>query len=333
MTDVAAAAGVSHQTVSRVLNGHPSVSAATRRKVGEAIAKLGYRRNLAARALVTGTSHIVGVLVSNTTLSGPSRSLLAIEQIARARGYWVSMAGLQSPDPPEVAEANSHFIGLGMDGLISIAQTQAALDATVAGCRGVPTVLVTSGHAPGSAAAAYATVDVDQYGGARQAMTVLRGLGHTRIAHISGPPADLHAEARTAAWRDSLPAGADGAAAPCVAGDWSARSGYQAALALLAADDVPSAIFAGNDRMALGVLRALHERGLRVPQDISVVGFDDIEGADCSIPPLTTIRQDHDALGLAAMELLLEVIGGGPARPVKIPAELVVRASTAAPAR
>jgi LacI family transcriptional regulator len=102
-------------------------------------------------------------------------------------------------------------------------------------------------------------------------------------------------------------------------------------MSLLATGDLPTAIFAANDRMAFGVLRALYERGLAVPRDMSVVGFDDIEGSDCSIPPLTTIRQDHDALGLAAMELLLEAIAGEPARNVKISPELVVRSSTGAP--
>ena len=325
MADVATAAGVSHQTVSRVLNNHPAVSAQTRRKVHEAIAGLGYRRNLAARTLATGNSRIIGVLVSNTALEGPSGALLAIEQTARSRGYWMSMAGLQSNSPAEVTEAISHFVDLGMDGIIVIAQTQEAVEAAVAGCTGVPTVLVTSGRVPPH----LPTVDVAQADGARQIMTILRGLGHERIAHIAGPSGDLHGDVRRAAWRDHLPAGQP-AGRLCVVGDWSSGSGYRAAMELLADGVAPTAIFAGNDRMAFGVLRALHERGRRVPEDVSVAGFDDIAPADCSIPPLTTIRQNHDALGQAAMGLMLAAIAGEPPRALLVPAELVVRASTGA---
>jgi len=324
MASVAAAAGVSQQTVSRVLNNHPSVSAKTKQKVREAIEKMQYRPNPAARALVTGNSQTIGVLVSSTTLSGPAGALLGIEQMARARGYWVSMAGLQSGQPIEVADVVSHFFAQGVDGIIAIAQTQIAVDATVKACEGIPTVLVTSGPFSGE----HHALDIDQADGVRQLMTLLRGLGHRRIAHITGPADDLHANARADAWRSCLP---DGQSIEdlCVQGDWSARSGYSATMSLLTRDQPPTAIFAGNDRMAFGVLRALNECGISVPHGISVVGFDDIEGSDCSIPPLTTIRQNHSALGVAAMELLLEAIDGQPARRLQIPSQLVVRASTA----
>ena len=326
MEDVAAQAGVSHQTVSRVLNNHPSVSAKTRQKVNEAIIALGYRRNLAARALVTGTSHVIGVLVSSTNLSGPSGALLGIEQMARASDYWVSMAGLRSQDPAEVNDVISHFINQGVDGIIAVAQTDTVVGATLQATTGIPTVLVTTGTVPPDRP----TADIDQAGGATAAMTILKGLGHTRIAHVSGPVGDLHGEARTAAWRACLPDGEDEQEL-YVEGDWSALAGYRAAFTLLTLPHPPTAIFAGNDRMAFGVLRALHERGLTVPTDMSVIGFDDIEGSDCSIPPLTTIRQNHNALGQAAMELLLEAIEGHPSRHLKIPAELVVRSSTGTP--
>ena len=325
MAEVAAVAGVSQQTVSRVLNNHPSVSAKTKLKVRAAIEAMQYRPNLAARALVTGNTHTIGVLVSSTTLSGPSGALLGIEQMARARGYWVSMAGLQSAQPPEVADVVSHFFDQGVDGIIAIAQTQMAVDATIKACAGIPTVLVTSGPVTGE----HHALDIDQTDGVRQAMTLLRGLGHKRIAHISGPADDLHAVARANAWREFLPKGQSPELLH-VRGDWSARSGYSATMSLLTSDQPPTAIFAGNDRMAFGVLRALNECGFKVPQHMSVVGFDDIEGSDCSIPPLTTIRQNHSALGVAAMELLLEAIDGQPPRRLNIPTQLVVRASTGA---
>ncbi|MDR0847985.1 MAG: LacI family transcriptional regulator [Propionibacteriaceae bacterium] len=325
MADVAALAGVSHQTVSRVLNNHPSVSEKTRQKVNDSIATLGYRRNLAARALATGDTRIIGVLVSNTSLSGPSGALLAIEQAARSRGYWVAVAGLQSRDPSEAADAISHFIDFGADGIIAIAQTQAAADATLKASQGVPTLLVTSGVVPPG----ISTLDIDQAGGATQAMTILRGLGHTRIAHVSGPEGDLHAGVRESVWREMVP-DTDPAHSLCIEGDWSAGSGYRATMQIMASGACPTAIFAANDRMAFGVLRALNERGLTVPHDMSVVGFDDFEGSDCAIPPLTTIRQDHEALSQAAMELLLEAIANQPARAIRIPATLVVRSSAGA---
>jgi len=328
MADVALLAGVSHQTVSRVLNDHPSVSPATREKVLDAIATLGYRRNLAARTLATGNSRILGVLVSSTNLSGPSGALLAIEQIARADGYWVSMASLQNGGADEVRDIISHFIDQGVDGIIAVAQTQQVVDATLQACSQMPTVLVTSGIVPDDCS----TLDIDQAGGAREAMTLLKGLGHTRIAHVSGPPDDLHSKARSAAWKESLPPGVEDPRL-FVEGDWSSGSGYRAAMSLLAMEDLPTAVFASNDRMAFGVLRALNDREMKVPLQMSVIGFDDIEGSDCSIPPLTTVQQNHQSLGKAAMELLLEAMQGLPARSEKIPAQLIVRSSTSVPFR
>jgi DNA-binding LacI/PurR family transcriptional regulator len=326
MADVAARAGVSHQTVSRVLNNQAAVSAATRAKVRAAIEDLGYRRNLAARTLATGNSGIIGVLVSSTNLSGPSGSLLAIEQNARSKGFWVSMASLQGRGSQEVADVISHFIDQGVDGLIAVAQTESALEATLRGAGDLPTVLVTSGAVDEG----HSTLDIDQAGGARMAMTLLKGLGHTQIAHLAGPSYDLHAAARLGAWRESLLEGDPGV---CFEGDWSSNSGYLAMMTLLAQGNPPSAVFVANDQMAFGALRALHEAGLRIPQDISVIGFDDIDGSDCSFPPLTTIRQNHDALGEVAIELLVEAINGLPARSVKIPAELITRSSTGSPGR
>jgi LacI family transcriptional regulator len=273
------------------------------------------------------------------------------------------MAGLRSGDPTEVSEIVSHFTDQGVDAIIAVAQTQRALDAMLSAPVSVPTILITSGHTP----AAFPRVDIDQADGVHQIMTLLRDLGHDRIAHIAGPVGDLHSEARAAAWRDHLsgstvtpgnaPKGelsvnspdstvkrerlpfSDKAATPgplrrdptglLVRGDWSAASGYRATMSLLALDDLPTAIFAANDRMAYGALRALSERGLSVPHDVSVVGFDDLDGSDCTIPPLTTVRQDHAGLGAATMELLLEAMAGDPARSIDITPSLMVRVSTA----
>ena len=319
-------AGVSTQTVSRVLNGQPFVSKDTLQRVNEAISTLGYRRNLTARALVTGSSLVIGTLVTKPTMAGPSGATLAIEQMARARGYWMSLAGLQSNDPDENYKVISHFVDQGVAGIIAVAQTQVCVDTTLEAAKDMPLVLVTSGVVP----AGHSTVDIDQAGSVAQLMAMLRGLGHQRIAHISGPAGDLHGDVRLEAWRQALPAG-QSPTELLVKGDWSSTTGYAAALSLLALDEPPTAIFCGNDEMALGVLRALYEHGYKVPDDMSVVGFDNITGTDCSIPPLTTIRQNHDALGFAAMELMLDALDQAPARGVTIPGELIVRASTAPP--
>ena len=325
MSDVAIVAGVSHQTVSRVLNNPASVPTKTRDRVQEAIVRLGYHRNMSARALATGNTQTIGVLITSATFAGPSATLIGIEQTARSAGYWVSMAGLTSENPQEAHDAFSHFISQGVTGIIAIIQTQSALDATLNASLPMPVVFVTSGFVPES----MPRVDFDQDDAVRHIMSILRGLGHTRIAHISGPLDDLHAVIRQRVWRELLSNDQDSPAL-CQIGDWTAASGYKATLELLAARPLPTAIFAGNDQMALGALRALGDAGVRVPHDMSVVGFDDIEGTDYLIPPLTTIRQSRLALGNAAVELLLEAIAGHPARHQIIPAELVMRASTGA---
>jgi len=328
MNDVAVLAEVSHQTVWRVLNNKPFVSKETRQRVNEAIASLDYRRNPAARALVTGSSHIIGVVVTNASMSGPSGATLAIEAIARERGYWLSLVGLRSNDPDANADAISHFIDQGVDGIIAVAQSQPCVDSTIEASRGMPTVLVTSGVVPSNVP----SVDIDQAGAATQVMTLLRDYGHRRIAHVSGPPEDLHGEVRLAAWREALPADQP-ADELLVAGDWSSASGYRAAQTLLALPEPPTAIFSSDDNMAFGVLLALHEHGIKVPQDMSVIGFDNIENSDCAIPPLTTVDQKHVTLGGVAVELLLDAIDQKPARRLTIPAELVLRASAAPPPR
>ncbi|MDR2895036.1 MAG: LacI family transcriptional regulator [Propionibacteriaceae bacterium] len=326
IADVAREAGVSLQTVSRVVNQHPSVAQATRTRVNQVIDHLGYQRNPAARALVTGRSQTIGVMVSSTTLSGPSGVLLAIEPHARAAHYWLSVAGLAHHDAELVGPILQHFRQQGVDGIIVVAQTQAVLDAVMAQGPNLPLVFVSSGQVGGQ----FSRIDIDQRAGARMVMTMLHGLGHDRIAHIRGPVGDLHADARALGWAESLLGKANQVphGHPLLAlGDWSAMSGYQATLALLSRPERPSAIFAANDRMAIGALRALHDRGLSVPADMSVIGFDDIEGVDCAIPPLTTIPQDQSALGAKAMDLLNAAMAGLAPVDAWLEPNLLVRAS------
>jgi DNA-binding LacI/PurR family transcriptional regulator len=325
MADVAAAAGVSHQTVSRVLNGHPSVRPATRDRVLAAVDRLGYRRNLAARALVTRRTNIIGTIVLSAQLSGQSGALLGVEAAARARGYWVSVAGVGSSPGLDLTDAISHFIDQGVDGLVVITPNQDAIATAVQAAGRVPLVLVTSGAAP----AGVPTADVDQGMGIRQLMNLLLGLGHRRIGLAAGPSDHLHATVREAAWREAL-AAAGVEPGPRVQADWTAASGYAAAMEFLAGE-LPTAVVAANDLVALGLLRGFRDAGVDVPGRVSVTGFDDIEGTDQSVPPLTTVRQDFDALGARCVELLLATIDGAEASAALIPTQLVVRSSTAAP--
>ena len=330
MLDVARVAGVSHQTVSRVLNGHPSVRPETRERVQSAIRELGYRRNPAARALVTRRSSTIGLLTANSNRSGPVSTLVAVEEASRAAGLWISVASLRRYDQAGVRAALDHFLDQGVEGLVVIAPVTGALEAARAVSVGVPVVVVapptwTEGAAPGEAPLA---VSVDQRGGARAVVAHLAGLGHTAIAHLAGPSAWLDASERQVGWREELDARGL-AAGQQLRGDWTAASGYAAAAQL---DPSTTAVFAANDQMALGLVRGLVERGLRVPEDVSVAGFDDIEIAAYALPPLTTVRQDFGALGLAAVRLLLGRLAGEPAPPATlVPATLAVRASTAAP--
>ncbi|NUR60085.1 MAG: LacI family DNA-binding transcriptional regulator [Catenulispora sp.] len=323
LREVAEVAGVSHQTVSRVFKDHPRVSAQTRAKVLAAAAQLDFRPNAIARALATGSSRTIGVVSFDTTLFGPASMVSAIERSAREADYFVSMVGLASPSRHSVAEAADRLRGQGVDGIILIPGHVSADQVVRHLPDHLPVVSLSTAESVTSAA-------VDQYGGPLAAVRHLLDLGHTTVHHAAGPADWRDARERERGWRDAL----TGAGAPVTAplpGDWSAASGYERGKQL-AADPAVTAVFAANDHIALGVLLALHEAGRRVPEDVSVIGFDDIPEAAFFTPPLTTVRQDFAALGRRSLALLLEQIGAPmPATlpGVVIPTELVVRRSTA----
>jgi DNA-binding LacI/PurR family transcriptional regulator len=325
MADVARLAGVSHQTVSRVLNGHPNVSAATKASVLAAIRDLGYRPNIAARTLVTGKTNVLGVISFDTTLYGPASMLYGIERAARP-GYFVAIASLPSFDRASLTSAVERFLGQAVAGIIVIAPQTGVAEVLAGLSADVPLVAVGCG-----AAVRLPSVKIDNVAGAMLATRHLLGLGHQTVHHIGGP-GDWHdARDRIAGWRQELRAA--GAPAPEMPrGDWSARSGYEAGRQLAARPEV-TAVFCANDPMALGFLRAAAEAGRRVPQDISVVGFDDVPEAAYFSPPLTTVRQDFGPLGEGALHLLMSQItaGGEAPSPPPIVPELVVRSSSTAP--
>ncbi|GAA1767667.1 LacI family DNA-binding transcriptional regulator [Nonomuraea bangladeshensis] len=325
MADVAKEAGVSHQTVSRVLNDHPNVRADTRARVEAAITRLGYRRNLVARALVTKRSRTLGVVSFDTTLYGPASTVYGIEQAARTAGYFVSIVSLKSIDAASVRDAIDYLAEQGVDGVVVVAPQRSAAQALESLPSGMPAVAVEGGSHRDD----IPVVCIDQAEGARLATRHLLELGHETVWHVSGPSDWLETEGRLAGWRTALAEAGRPAPEP-LTGDWSPRAGYEAGRSLAAMDGV-TAVFAANDQMALGVLRALSEGGVRVPEQISVVGFDDIPESEFFSPPLTTVRQDFDVVGRHCIEVLLrQVEGGRGARGrLVVPPRLVVRSSTA----
>ncbi len=324
MADVASRAGVSHMTVSRVLNGSPSVSDPTRQRVLAAMAELDYRPNVAARALVTGRSRIVGVISFDTTLYGPASTLFGIERAARAAGYFVSISSVGALDLRSISDAVDNLRAQAAAGIIVIAPYASTAEALGDLSVDVPMVAV-EGGAPGPLPA----VAVDQYGGARAAVEHLLALGHDTVRHVAGSLDWLEARAREDGWRATLEDA--GAAVPeLLVGDWSARSGFELGRRIMT-EGGTTAIFAGNDSMALGVLRALHEAGVDVPGQVSVVGFDDVPEAAYLTPPLTTVRQDFAEVGRRSLQVLVEQMessGEVEEMQVVVGAELVVRASS-----
>lgn len=324
MSDVAALAGVSHQTVSRVLNDHPSVRPETRARVLEAIARLGYRRNVAARALVTRRTGTLGVVTSGSALFGPSSTLIALEEAARDAGYFTSVATVAGWRGDGLDRALEHFLDQGVEGIAVVAAHDDAIAAVQRFAPPVPVVMVGPKDVPG-----LLSVAVDQVTGARLATRHLLDLGHRDVVHLSGPTDWLDARARVRGWREELEAAGVRPPEP-VAGDWSAGRGYEVGRELVA-DGLPTAVFAANDQLALGLLHAFAEAGVRVPQDVSVVGFDDVEGSAHFVPPLTTVRQEFRSLGPRCLEMLLGAIAGREVSSELVPPRLVVRASTGAP--
>jgi DNA-binding LacI/PurR family transcriptional regulator len=324
MMDVAALAGVSHQTVSRVINQHPSVSTTTRMRVLAAIEQLGYRRNSAARALVTGRSQTLGVVTLNSTLYGPASTLYGIEQAALESQYFMTIASLRSTDRPAVRQAIGRLVDQGVDGVVVIAPLVSVAEALADVPNDLPLVAV-----EGDAEADVDVVTVDQHAGARSATQHLLDLGHETVWHVAGPSDWLEARQRIAGWRATLEA-AGAEVPPPLRGDWSARSGFEAGRVLAKLPEV-TAVFVANDSMAVGVLRAFHEHGRVVPGDVSVVGFDDIPEAAYFNTPLTTIRQDFGEVGRRSLALLLDRIesGGRAAKRHVVETTLVLRDSTA----
>jgi len=256
MADVALAAGVSHQTVSRVLNDHPNVKPATRERVLAAIRELGYRPNVAARALVTRRTRTLGVISFNTTLYGPASMLYGIEQAAKDLDYFVAVAALSALDRRSVLDAVERLRDQAVEGMIVIAPQNSAVNALSQVRSDIPLVAVGCGtHA------ALSSVAVDNEAGAERATSYLLDLGHPTVHHVAGPRSWLDAQEREAGWRRTLLARGCPVPEPIYGGDWTARSGFELGREIAARvrdeNDPVTAVFCANDHTALGLLRAV----------------------------------------------------------------------------
>jgi DNA-binding LacI/PurR family transcriptional regulator len=319
--EVAALAGVSPQTVSRVINEHPYVRAETRDRVHAAMAQLGFRVNNAARALGTRRTRTLGVIASNAALFGPAAGLVALDAAARAAGRWVATAYADAVDESSTDAALEHLLAQGIDGVVVVAPRLGTVDAL-------------GGKHPAVTVTALPSADGirRQQRGARLAVDHLAGMGHSRIARLGGPGDWVEEAARADGFADAMRA-ARLEAAGSWTGDWSAASGAARAAEIGAAirsDRGPTAVVVANDQMALGLIAALAAGGATVPRDVSIIGFDDNADASYYRPALTTVAIDvmgearrsvADALGLAPDDVDVEV-----AEP-----RLVVRDSTAPP--
>jgi DNA-binding LacI/PurR family transcriptional regulator len=325
INDVAQVAGVSYGTVSRVLNNAPDVNAATRERVLQIIKDIGYRRNRTARALVTSRSTAIGILTDGSPRFGPVGTLMALENVARQKGYATTVVTVEGPYEDSMQKALDTLDDIGVDGIIVIAPLVSMAAAVWNGSVRVPVEMIAAGASSTPNVFSYSE---NQALGARMATQHLIDLGHTDIAHFAGSMDWFDGRVRKRGWeaalRDAgLPRGL------LLEGDWSPRWAYETALRLVDEGRVPQAIFAASDHTALGVIRAFAERGVDVPDDVSIVGFDDIEGSDYFRPPLTTVRQDFNALALASIEVLLGAVEGHEVDRAPGSPKLIVRQSSA----
>lgn len=328
ITDVARLAGVSYQTVSRVINDLPDVSPATRQRVLAVIDQVGYRRNRTATALVTNRSTAIGIVTDGSPRYGPVGTLIALESAAREAGYGIAVTTVTEPYELSVETALNTLEDSGVDGIIIIAP-RLSLAAAVRQSRvRVPVEMIAAGESGTPWMFAYSE---NQELGARMATEHLISLGHTDIAHLGGSLEWFDGRVRKRGWESACVA-AGLAPGFYAEGDWSPKWAYETGQRLVR-EGPPSAIFAASDHTALGLYRAFSEHGVRVPGDVSIVGFDDIEGSDYFTPPLTTVRQDFPALAHGAIDLLRGAIEGYTIDPSPIPPVLQIRQSTAPPGR
>jgi DNA-binding LacI/PurR family transcriptional regulator len=320
-------AGVSYQTVSRVLNDSPKVRPETRRQVLDAIGRLGYRPNRAARALGSGRAEAVTVVTSDTMLYGYACTLQGIEEAARVEGLAVGVRVIESDDSADVRRAAEYVSDPSAGGIVVVAFDPAGAEVLRALPQDVPAVAATeAGGLPGTGRT---TICLDERTAAADATRHLLALGHRTVHHVA-IPSETEASGRQAGWRDALLEAGAPIPAPLDAG-WDPGSAYGAGRRL-ATDPAVTAILCGNDDTALAVRRALHEAGRDVPGEVSIVGFDDMPSTAYWTPALTTVRMDFVGLGRACLASIAAEVTGLPQPEIALAApSLVIRESTAPP--
>lgn len=320
--DVATKAEVSHQTVSRVLNNHPSVKPATREKVEAAIAELKYRPNQAARQLVTSRSQMIGILIAGTELYGPWAILNAMEREARIEGYSVISISVLPESPESWREGIEQLRNLDIDGVITIALSKQIIKEVEKSLASATIVIVDA-----EPSKKFDAVNIENFVGGKIATEHLISLGHKKIAHVTGPSDGYEGQQRRDGYEDAMRSAK--LSVDVIEGDWSIETGYEAGKSIANRKEIPTAIFASNDHLALGLIKALGEEKLRVPQDVSIVGFDNIPEAAYLTPALTTVHQNFDELGkLAINRMLIQLKDPTTHEALTIPPQLIVREST-----
>jgi DNA-binding LacI/PurR family transcriptional regulator len=332
--EVASVAGVSTQTVSRVINERPDVSPETRRKVQEVIKALSYQPSALARSLISQRSYTLGVATAGLRHIGPSRTLSGITSAAEEAGYSILLTELPEYDTEDIQPIFQAFLSRHVDGIIwavsEVGENRKWLNHPPADIE-VPLVFITMAPRDN-----IPVVTIDNYLGGQMAMSHLLEQGYGRIGHISGPLEWWEARQRMAAWKDMLlESGLEYSEKQCVEGNWSSASGALAIEKLF--DQYPDmdAIFVANDQMALGALQFFAEKKVRVPEDIGIVGFDNIAESAFFSPALTTIQQDQNQVAKVAVAEVIKIIETGwqgldPVAPksIVLPPTLVVRQSS-----
>ncbi|MGN7191208.1 MULTISPECIES: substrate-binding domain-containing protein [unclassified Curtobacterium] len=327
--DVAERAGVSHQTVSRVINGDPTVREQFRSQVTDAVTALGYRPRAAARALAGGRSRALGIITAGDALYGPSSTSIGFERAARSAGYHVLLSTLpDAPRPADLSGALTTLLAQDVAAIVLVAADNRVLAALESLTIPVTVPVVVANAVQRDAvrtpvAPSVAAVAIDQAAGTTLVMEHLFGRGHRHVVHVAGPAVSQESEVRRDTYVRIM---REAGLTPVVLdGDWTPASGFAAARQIDTA--VVDAVFAGNDQMALGVLHAFADDGLRVPDDVAVVGFDDVPEAAHFTPPLTTVRQDFMAMGQRVLESVRALVEGEPRDETLLLPELVVRRS------
>lgn len=322
--DIAKAADVSYSTVSRALNDSPRVRPETKRRIQHLASEMGYLPSTVARSLVTRRTQTMGVVVTTITDLFFAEVIYSIEETALKHNYSVILAN-SGGEPERELAAMRALRERRVDGIILVSGCSNREDLQAERGLDLPIVIINNVH---KEHIGY-SVEVDNIGGGRQATQHLLELGHTRIAHIAGPIREWDGEERQSGYQQALKAwGLPLDPALTVRGDSRPQGGMQAMQQLLALASPPSAVFCYNDATALGAMRAAHAAGLRIPEQLSIIGFDDIDLNPYFEPPLTTIAQPKREMGKKAVQMILNLLAGQEVEDCVLPSQLIVRGST-----